>query len=91
MATTKKATDTTAEAETPIINEPAIPRAEQMVTIRIPRDTEDKEDKVVWVNERRFLIKRGVPVTVPESVALILEQEEKMLQYIYEYEQKVQR
>lgn len=67
------------------------PKGEQYVTIRIPRDRDDKEDKVVWVNERRFIIKRGVPVDVPESVAAILEQEEKMLEYIYEYESKVQK
>lgn len=85
MATTKKAT------EEPIVEEPYVPQPEKIVTIRIPRDTDDKEDKVVWVNEKRYLIKKGVPVDVPESVALILEQEERMLQYIYEYEQKVQR
>lgn len=86
------ATKVTPKAAEPI-EEPQVitPRGEQYVTIRIPRDRDDKEDKVVWVNERRFIIKRGVPVDVPESVALILEQEEKMLEYIYEYEQKVQR
>ena len=67
------------------------PKAEKYVTIRIPRDRDDREDKVVWVNERRFIIQRGIPVDVPESVAAILEQEEKMLEYIYDYEQKVQR
>jgi hypothetical protein len=72
-------------------NVPFIPAAEKYVTIRVPRDRDDREDKVVWVNERRFIIQRGVPVEVPESVAAILEHEEKMLEYIYEYESKVQR
>lgn len=83
-----------AAAKTTAAPEPtkvAPPKAEQYVTVRIPRDREDLEDKVVWVNERRFLIKRGVPVNVPESVAEILQQEEKMLEYIYDYETKVQR
>ena len=75
------------------VQEPEVPVqvAEQYVKIRIPRDRNDDEDKVVWVNDRRFLIKRGEPVSVPESVAAILEQEEKMLDYIYEYESRVQR
>ena len=43
------------------------------------------------IDYRRFLIKRGVPVNVPESVAEILENEEKMLSVRYEYESKMQR
>lgn len=73
--------------------EPTAPviKSEEYVTIRVPRERDDAEDKVVWVNDRRFLIKRGVPVSVPESVAEILRQEEEMLDYIYEYESRVQR
>ena len=62
-----------------------------LVTIRLPIDREDKEDKVVWVNERRFLIKRGVPVTVPYEVADILRKEEEAQQLIYDYEDRVSR
>ena len=64
---------------------------EKTVRIRLPIEKDNKEDKVVWVNDRRFLIKRGVPVDVPESVAEILENEEKMLSIRYEYESKMQR
>ena len=64
---------------------------EKTVRIRLPIERDHKEDKVVWVNDRRFLIKRGVPVDVPESVAEILENEEKMLSVRYEYERKMQR
>lgn len=64
---------------------------EKTVRIRLPIERDNKEDKVVWVNDRRFLIKRGVPVDVPESVAEILENEEKMLSVRYEYESKMQR
>ena len=63
---------------------------EKIVRIRLPIERDNKEDKVVWVNDRRFLIKRGVPVDVPESVAEILENEEKMLSVRYEYERKMQ-
>ena len=64
---------------------------EKIVRIRLPIERDNNEDKVVWVNDRRFLIKRGVPVDVPESVAEILENEEKMLSVRYEYESKMQR
>ena len=64
---------------------------EKMVKIKLPRERGNDEDKVVWVNDRRFLIKRGVEVEVPESVALILDEEEKMLDEIYEYESKVRK
>ena len=64
---------------------------EKIVRIRLPIERDNKEDKVVWVNDRRFLIRRGVPVDVPESVAEILENEEKMLSVRYEYESKMQR
>ena len=87
MATAKKAEDIKIDEE----NIVDIPKAEIKVKVRIPREDRDQEDKVVWVNEQRYLIKRGVPVEVPESVALILEQEEKMLQYCYDFESKVQR
>ena len=66
-------------------------KKEKIVRIRRPIERDNKEDKVVWVNDRRFLIKRGVPVDVPESVAEILENEEKMLSIRYEYERKMRR
>ena len=66
-------------------------KKEKTDCIRLPIERDNKEDKVVWVNDRRFLIKRGVPVDVPESVAEILENEEKMLSVRYEYESKMQR
>lgn len=57
-----------------------------MITIRLPRQSKDEEDVSVWVNERRFLIKRGVSVDVPVEVWKILQQSEKMQEAIYEYE-----
>ena len=58
----------------------------EMITIRLPRQSKDEEDVPVWVNERRFLIKRGVSVDVPVEVWKILRQSEKMQEVIYEYE-----
>lgn len=59
------------------------------VTIRIPRTRKDEEDVVVWVNSRRFLIKRGVPVEVPRSVAEILEEQERNLEFAYQFDSQV--
>ena len=56
------------------------------VTIKLPRVNKDEEDAVVWINEQRFLIKRGVAVDVPEEVWKVLQQSENMQEIIYEYE-----
>lgn len=85
MATAKAAVEETIEQEV------KLPSPDDIISIRIPRERADQEDKVVWVNERRFLIKRGVPVNVPRSVADILAKEESMLQYIFDFESRVQR
>ena len=61
------------------------------VTIRLPRERDNAEDKVVWVNDRRFLIKRGVSVDVPKCVAEVLQHQEEMLEQRYEYESAHQR
>ena len=66
--------------------EPRLPETEERVTVRIPREKRDEEDKVVWVNNDRYIIRKGVPVDVPESVAEVLEHEENMKNKIYEYE-----
>lgn len=78
-----------AESKKDIITE--IPQAEKYVSIKLPREKKDVEDEVVWVNGKRYLIKKGVPVNVPESVALILEQKEQMLEYIFDYEDSKQK
>lgn len=82
---TKKAEEVKEEKEEAVI--PAGPEQEKTVIIKIPLDRTVEEDPVVWVNNRRYIIKRGVPVEVPESVAEILANQEKMLQYCYDYEQ----
>jgi hypothetical protein len=61
---------------------------EKMVKIRIPRVKANQEDVPVWVNERSWLIKRGVEVEVPECVAEVLRHQEEMLEHIMESSQK---
>lgn len=60
---------------------------EKMVKIRIPRTKADQEDVPVWVNERSWLIKRGVEVEVPECVAEVLRHQEEMLETIMMFEE----
>ena len=56
------------------------------VTVKLPRERGEQEDKVVWVNNDRYVIRRGVPVEVPAAVAEVLRHEEEMLERICEFE-----
>ena len=60
---------------------------EKMVKIRIPRVSAKQEDVPVWVNERSWLIKRGVEVEVPECVAEVLRHQEEMMETIMLFEE----
>lgn len=84
MATNSKKENPKEEA----VNAPA---EEKLVTIKLPKERKDQEDKVVWINDRRFLIKRGVDVEVPESVALQIKHEEKMREELWAYEEKTRQ
>ena len=64
---------------------------EKLVKIRIPRTKADQEDVPVWVNERSWLIKRGVEVEVPECVAEVLRHQEEMLENIMIFEDAAQK
>ena len=66
-------------------------KAEKMVKIILPIIRGEMEDEVVRVNDRRFLIKRGVEVEVPEFVARAIEHKEKMQLKAFEYERRVQK
>lgn len=61
---------------------------EKMVKIRIPRVKANQEDVFVSVNERTWIVKRGVEVEVPECVAEVLRHQEEMLEHIMESSQK---
>ena len=60
--------------------------AEKTVKIKIPRTKADEEDVFVSVNNRTWLIKRGVEVEVPECVAEVLRHQEEMLEQIMIFE-----
>ena len=62
----------------------------KMVKIRIPRTKADQEDVFVSVNLNTYLIKRGVEVEVPESVAEVLRHQEEMLEEIMLFEDAAQ-
>ena len=61
---------------------------EKMVKIRIPRIKANQEDVFVSVNERTWIIKRGVEVDVPECVAEVIRHQEEMLEHIMMSSQK---
>lgn len=66
--------------------------AEKMVKIKLPKDKVNGEDAVfVSVNERTWLVKRGIEVEVPACVAEVLQHSEEMQEEAYEFEQSVQR
>ena len=65
--------------------------AEKMVKIRIPRTKADHEDVFVSVNQRTWLIKRGVEVEVPACVAEVLRHQEEMLETIMMFEDAHQK
>lgn len=62
---------------------------EKTVTIRLPREKKSSGDVFVSVNERTWLIKRGVSIEVPECVAEVLRNQEKMLDEAYNFEEQV--
>ncbi|MBR3422856.1 MAG: hypothetical protein IKG80_00030 [Clostridia bacterium] len=63
-----------------------IPEEEKKVTIRLPRSKDDQGDVFVSVNERTYLLKRGVPVTVPESVAEVIATSERLADEASDFE-----
>lgn len=61
---------------------------EKTVKIRIPKTRKDQEDVFVSVNDRTFLIKRGVEAEVPACVAEVLQHQEEMLERIMLFEEQ---
>ena len=62
---------------------------EKMVKIKLPRDKKEP-DVFVSVNERSWLIQRGVEVEVPECVAEVLRHREEMEAEAYDCDSSVQ-
>lgn len=89
MATNKETVQVnpaTVQENLPIVQEQP---AEKMVKVRIPRTSKNQEDMFVSVNMKTYLIKRGVEVEVPESVAEVLRHQEEALEAIMEFEESV--
>ena len=63
----------------------------KMVKIKLPKTKDLTEDVFVSVNFNTYQIQRGVEVEVPDFVAEVLENQEKMLEEVMAYEAKVQR
>lgn len=66
-------------------------KKEKTVKIKLPRERKDQEDLFVSVNERTFQIKRGVEVDVPECVAEVIRNAERMQEEAYDFDTSVQK
>lgn len=64
----------------------ASPAKEKTVKIRLPKTRENQDDVFVSVNNRTWQIKRGVEVEVPECVAEVFHNQERMLEEIFAFE-----
>ena len=56
------------------------------VTVKLPRTRSDQEDVFVSVNNRTYIVKRGVAVAVPAAVAEVLQHQEEMLELIMRFQ-----
>ena len=61
---------------------------EKKVKIKLPLTRAEKDDVYVAVNGHPYLIKRGEEVEVPESVAEVLRNKEKMIDEALAFEAK---
>ena len=64
---------------------------EKMVKVRIPRTSAKQEDVFVSVNERTWIVKRGVEVEVPACVSEVLKHQEEMLEKIMLFEESAKK
>ena len=66
-----------------------IAKKEKTVKIRLPRTKEDSADVYVSVNDRSWLIQRGVEVEVPECVAEVLRNQDVAIEKAWAYNDSV--
>lgn len=64
---------------------------EKMVKIRLQLTKYEKDDVFVRVNQRTWLIKRGVEVEVPECVVEVLNHAEEQKLAGIEFQEKAQK
>ena len=58
---------------------------EKLVKFRIPKTKENQDDVFVSVNDRTWLIKRGIEVEMPECVYEVLMHQQEMEEIALEY------
>ena len=58
---------------------------EKLIKFRIPKTKENQDDVFVSVNDRTWLIKRGVEVEMPECVYEVLMHQQEMEEIALEY------
>ena len=64
---------------------------EKLVKLRIPKTKENQDDVFVSVNERTWLIKRGVEVEVPECVYEVLMHQQRMEEIALAYQEEASK
>ena len=69
----------------------ATTKKEQLVQIKLPKTRELQEDVFVSVNQRNWLIRRGVTVEVPACVAEVLQHAETMAEEALRYDSQVRK
>lgn len=57
---------------------------EETIVINLHRDRNQDAAEIVWVNDKRYEVKRGVDVEVPKSVAEVLRSREKTMDILYD-------
>lgn len=63
-----------------------MPKNVERVTVRLPRTAAGQEDVFVSVNNRNYIVARGVAVEVPAFVAEVLSHREEMLETILRFQ-----
>ena len=76
-----------ANAATNKIENKPVEVKEKLVKFRIPKTKENQDDVFVSVNDRTWLIKRGVEVEMPECVYETLMHQQRMEEIALEYEE----
>lgn len=57
---------------------------EENYIVKLPRDRNQDAAEVVWVNNKRYEIKRGVEVEVPKEVYEVLANREKIQDELFD-------
>ena len=86
---TKEAVVEEAVVEEAVVEEAVVEEAKKEATVKIklPLSRTEKDDVLVGVNGRTWLIKRGVEVEVPKCVAEVLQHSEEMLAQAFAFEE----